>query len=445
MAMGFMVRGWGLRSTGQKWRVAPGVNHTTLVVDAPGRPQVPPRWYGATIRHGQGLRHQYGPSMRLALFSLLFIPNAANAANLLVAPGGSGTVYPTINAAIAAAAPNDRIIIAPAVYNESLSINKSLELASNSGSERFTVSGTVGFSSTSANTRITIIGMNAQGLVSATSSAGAGSVFTLAGCRTADIEVLNGQGRTVLEKDSIFGNVMIDRGDVIGCVVTGKPGALGIYVSGDFQPPMVNRVIGNDVGSAMTSTSFSPIAIWADAPFVCENNLLRLNMPTSNAFPLIILNQLTSTTVTCTIRNNTFLCPNLTGIYLIKVEETDPTFSLDIRNNLFVGPGLVDPIWVLPGSNTTEGYNILTTTLSSVQLTNGAPTAGSPAINAGDPGVEFTDLDLSRNDAGCYGGSFSRDNFDDPLPTTAIVGIVNAPRRTQAALSVPITADGFDR
>lgn len=119
--------------------------------------------------------------MRLALFSLLFIPNAANAANLLVAPGGSGTVYPTINAAIAAAAPNDRIIIAPAVYNESLSINKSLELASNSGSERFTVAGTVGFSSTSANTRITIIGMNAQGLVSATGSAGAGSVFTLAG------------------------------------------------------------------------------------------------------------------------------------------------------------------------------------------------------------------------------------------------------------------------
>jgi hypothetical protein len=88
---------------------------------------------------------------------------------------------------------------------------------------------------------------------------------------------------------------------------------------------------------------------------------------------------------------------------------------------------------------------VISTNTAVINQGTGIPLAGSPAINAGDPDVIYADLDLSRNDAGCYGGSFSRDNFDDPVPTTAFIGFVNAPRRTQAALSVPISADAIDR
>ncbi len=83
--------------------------------------------------------------------------------------------------------------------------------------------------------------------------------------------------------------------------------------------------------------------------------------------------------------------------------------------------------------------------ISQVNQSTGAPSTGSPAINAGDPDASFTDLDLSRNDAGCYGGSYSRDNFDDPMTAAATVLFLEAPRRTQAAWGMQLKADGFDR
>ncbi|HMW97295.1 MAG TPA: hypothetical protein PJ983_08590, partial [Flavobacteriales bacterium] len=86
--------------------------------------------------------------MRNALAPVLLLATCTQAADLLVAPGGGGNMYPTISAAIAAAAPNDRILIAPQVFNEDVTINKALELVSNSSTGRYTVNRTVNLAAT---------------------------------------------------------------------------------------------------------------------------------------------------------------------------------------------------------------------------------------------------------------------------------------------------------
>ena len=61
--------------------------------------------------------------------------NIVNATDLVVAPGGAGGAYSSINAALAAAAPNDRIIVYPqpggASYADTnIRITKSIQILS---------------------------------------------------------------------------------------------------------------------------------------------------------------------------------------------------------------------------------------------------------------------------------------------------------------------------
>ena len=380
------------------------------------------------------------------LLLMLFSANA-RAADLMVAVGGSGNVHPTISSAITAAAIGDRILIAPGAYTENLNINKALELNCNVNGQRFTVVGNLVISATGTNVLISVNSMVLQGTVTEFNgpSTGAGSKVTFTGCTTGSVTITIGLAATMLYRDTINGAAFLARGSIIGSVITGEPAGNGVQFLYSTPTGITNRVIGNVIGSAMGNSAFWPILVPAASPFVCENNLLVLNMTSSNAFPILVPDYPSPTATLCTIRNNTFIHPNLNGIYFIKVDETDPNFHVDIRNNFFVGPLVNPPINVSGNPSAVVAYNIETANAGHVVPGTGLPTAGSPAIDAGDPDVVFSDLDLSRNDLGCYGGGFSRDNFDDPLPTSAFVAFVNAPRRTQAALTIPITADGIDR
>jgi hypothetical protein len=82
--------------------------------------------------------------------------------------------------------------------------------------------------------------------------------------------------------------------------------------------------------------------------------------------------------------------------------------------------------------------------LSGFDLATGQLTPGSPLIDAGDPDPRYLDLDLTRNDLGCYGGSNSRANFTTPMGS-AVVGFMQAPRVVAQGDAVNINAIGFDR
>jgi hypothetical protein len=66
-------------------------------------------------------------------------------------------------------------------------------------------------------------------------------------------------------------------------------------------------------------------------------------------------------------------------------------------------------------------------------------------VNAGNPLNDYLDLDLSRNDIGCFGGSYSRENFWPMVNTqSSRVLYVTTPRVVNQGGTVNMTGTGID-
>jgi hypothetical protein len=93
-------------------------------------------------------------------------------------------------------------------------------------------------------------------------------------------------------------------------------------------------------------------------------------------------------------------------------------------------------------SITNDGTNVSGAVFTMNPLT-GEITAG-PQIDGGSIDNAHLDLDMSRNNADCFGGSYSRSNFTN-VPTGAATTFVIAPRRVLVGNTINISADGYDR
>ena len=140
--------------------------------------------------------------------------------------------------------------------------------------------------------------------------------------------------------------------------------------------------------------------------------------------------------------------------------QTNANSYTDIQNNLNLA-SIYNPAYSVSGGTfnvhynfavgnsfagfTNDGTNIIATntTLNSEGLNTNAL---SNTINGGNPDSAFVDLNLTRNDAGCYGGSFTLNNF---FPITnndwARVILVTAPRRVLVNGTINVKAIGFDK
>ena len=93
-----------------------------------------------------------------------------------------------------------------------------------------------------------------------------------------------------------------------------------------------------------------------------------------------------------------------------------------------------------------DGTNNLNTNAASFFDANtGSLLAGADAINAGYGDSAFYDLDITRNDVGCYGGSFSFSQFHPMNLGASRITYMLAPRRVTIGQSVNIKANAFDR
>lgn len=382
---------------------------------------------------------------RIVLLLLpLVLASSLKATDLFVSPGGA---YPTINAAIAAAAQGDRLLIQPAQYNENVVVTKSLELLCNVSGQRYTVNGDVVFAP--ATTSRTVVIMDAWVLdsIRTGSVVGSGHVLTAVACKANSFHMAMTGVNARLLRDTILGNVTVwPPTDVIGCYITGRPGpnqsAVNVAPGSTVQNGLLNRIVGNVIGASMTYAGYG-LTLSAFTPFQVQNNYFVMNGPDPYIATINISDFIDPgfvTTTPCIIQNNTIRWAGVAATPVIRVMEQDPLFTLDIRNNLLLGNATISA----SGPAVTLAYNVTSNDLAQVNALTGAPINGSVAINAGDPDAMHTDLDLTRNDAGCFGGSFSRDNFDEPLPSSASIVIMNVPRRTQAAAMIPITAEGID-
>jgi hypothetical protein len=78
--------------------------------------------------------------------------------------------------------------------------------------------------------------------------------------------------------------------------------------------------------------------------------------------------------------------------------------------------------------------------------TLGAPLVAG-TVDTGTPANSDLDLDLTRNNVGCYGGSYSLDNFLPFMsnPQSSRVSFVTTPRVVNQGGTVNVTATGFDK
>ncbi len=425
------------------------------------------------------MKNLFTSSLLLAALALAPATQAL-AADLTVGPGGT---HATIGAAITAAADGDRILVKPKAvpYGETLTITKSLTIACADEGDLFNCVGDWTFSPSSAQKKLTIIGMrNLAGDVSAGIAGpgvGRSSITLLGSVIKGDIDFNTNNYNLTVAADSIYGHVFFRYGKVIGNYVDGSNENQVIYTTDESVPVSTDSiwVVGNKVRGNNTN-AHSAIELSSSQHYIyCVNNYLILNANSNKVnygFYMSAQRAATASGGVNTMANNTVndqgnnnFTAGRYGFYINSpLNNTAVVANLVVSNNAN-GNGANVFQQVGGVNNYTFAYNIvrgytfgvtvpnngtnLTTSTATINLATGAGGAG--AVNTGPTDPEYTDLDLSRGDVGCFGGSFSLANFHPFVSATAAnnrggrVYLLRAPRAIQQGGSIQVKADGFDR
>ncbi len=158
------------------------------------------------------------------------------------------------------------------------------------------------------------------------------------------------------------------------------------------------------------------------------------------------------------IVNNTISGATVANFHGIEQQSTAVNSYFDIINNLCLAQAgsaislysaTVGQVSYNSFNNplTFSGYTDDGTNNQSSNTTldvNYRPNGGTDAINGGSPDEAYYDINLTRNDAGAYGGSFTLDNFH-PVTDAARVYMVRAPRKITLGSTLNVKGDAFDR
>lgn len=392
------------------------------------------------------------------------------ATDLVVAPGGTGGSYASLGAAITAASSGDRIIVYPqangASYSEgALTITKSLQILSANEGAFYTIDApSITITPATANATVTIIGMKLlTGGIStgAASPAGARTNINLMNdsIKSGAISVTHDNYNLTAAANYIFNGVTFKYGKLIGNHITSY-----ITINNDASTNNVGDttlIIGNRIYTYTGSTSVAGIN-WNSTSqyFMIHNNFLHLTYPSNAAEVGIIVSTSKAGSASTNSVNNNTIYRTTYSIYGAMSITVNATASVDILNNLVIAPlygygintsgnaanyNVHYNYCASFGGFTNDGTNIAptNTTVNTIgQITN----VLSNAINGGTPDSAYADIDLSRNDAGCYGGSYTQDNF---FPITANdwarVILVTAPRRVMVNSTINVKAIGYDK
>ncbi|MDX2002892.1 MAG: hypothetical protein SFW35_10700 [Chitinophagales bacterium] len=408
----------------------------------------------------------------ICLFAIVLFSLQANAADLAVAQNGTGGAYASITDAYNAATNGDRIIITPqsgnSPYVENLTISKSLQFISGVEGQQFTIQGTITINA-AAGREVTFIGMrNLVGNISGNTTSPVGTR-----CKVNIVNCTFLNGNVAFDYDNwdinlisseIKGTVTYRYGKVIGNIIDcdSLPYTPVITVNTDANPSNDTLlIIGNKiyVGTDFYCCYTSAGIYWTSSSqyFSFMNNYIT-HIPSygSTAHGIYVSNAKSSSTGTNTIVNNTITSLNTIGItYGIYTPSVTNALYV-IKNNVLKAPTFSNPLYGfggvsfnytntgnLGGSLINDGTNNLTATINLDA--DGRLLAGSDPINAGDADSSYYDINLTRNDAGAYGGSFTLDNFHPFYTGAARVYFLNAPRRVTIGNTIGIKADSFDR
>lgn len=406
-----------------------------------------------------------------ALAAATFCVTQVKATDYCVNENGNNGCYSTITAAIGVAANGDRIIVEPkaghAPYVENLNINKSVYIICANDTDKFDVQGTMTITPAIGRS-ITIVGMHHQGDISPNGHSPAGTRCSVSFLACNIIGQLNfdyNYFNVTLASSVIQGSIGFRYGKVIGNDFTMSTGGFywsGIHTAVYLGPDALASndtmlIIGNRMHLNYTTYSVGVVS-YTNSHFVhIMNNLVLCNnsgygggIYMSDFKPSLISRNL--------IQNNTIYSPIslYVGLYFSNPISNSYTEAI---NNLILGASCTSGSIYGANGTIAISYNVSNIALhtSSIDVCAcnvinsnstldgaGRPQVGSDAINGGSPDFSYYDLDLSVNDAGAYGGSFSQDNFF-PITGSTRVFYVNAPRRVNVSGTINIKADSFDR
>lgn len=409
----------------------------------------------------------------IALF-ITFTSNFSNATDLVVVSGGVLPQYSTISAAINAASNGDRILVTPGIqYNEaSININKNVQILSNTEGQQFQVSANITVTPPVASSNIIIQGMDLLlgNIVGAAVPGAVRSKFTLVGSKIRNGYVdfySNSYWELNMMQDSLLGtnpSITLRFGKIIGNYINAGTGTANtIYILGENTVATDTVfIVGNRI--EMSSSGGGQVALyWANSTnfFYIANNYIKNNAYAE--YPMYVYYTNSNQSGGNTLINNTFY--NNSGGYQTITFYTASSFTF-IYNNLVMngGSGAYGFYLVASQNNYVFSYNHfqlgtsnalygivndgtnVTGSNSTFDINTGIALTGT-AVDGGYPNDGYADHDLSRNDAGCGGGSLRITNFHpmNNLTNGARVTYVNAPRRVLMGNNVSLKADSFDK
>ncbi|MBL0098443.1 MAG: hypothetical protein IPP46_19660 [Bacteroidetes bacterium] len=403
-----------------------------------------------------------------AFILTLAFPSMIKATDLVVAAGGAGGAYASINAALAAAAPNDRIIVYPqagggAYSDTNIRITKSIQiLSANEGAYYAVDAPVINITPSTAGINVTIIGMKLlTGSIFSTiaSPTGSRSTINLLNDSLSDglISINHDNYDLTVASSHVQAGLTFRFGKAIGNIIRS---AVTINSDASVNNPLDTvLVIGNKV-FGYTASNYSGI-YWNSTThfFAIQNNFISLTYYLNGyGTGIFIATSKNSTAGINMINNNTVYKASTALSYGIYFTGAASSYT-EILNNLIAGSASY-AVYVTSG-NVSVHYNYFTsasllgftndgTNITATNVTLNAEGLNtnplSNTINGGTTDSAYADIDLTRNDVGCYGGSFTLNNF---FPITsndwARVILVTAPRRVLVNGTIHVKAIGFDK
>lgn len=403
----------------------------------------------------------------LSLICLTFFNvNLLLAADRIVQHNGPIGTYGSISAAITAAADGDNIVINnrqdALPWTENLTIDKSLTFVSAVDNIQWLLNGTVTIV-TAESRVITIVGMKNTGSIlksgavpvnrtklNITYSEIPGSITLVSG-----VDLFLGSSKA--------GNLTFSYGKIIGNELISLICNTDASASND-----VNLIIGNRIGTGTMATNGVEINTTSHEVNL-SNNLIRGNFygvyinslksgaSVSSITNCVIITYSISSGATALLTaqtagnlnvDNSMLCGNITtgsnGSCGVKTMNNGGTLTNYTYNMFYNAPG-GSGCSIL--SSVQGNINSITAEADNIDLTTGLSIAGTGYVNAGSPMNSFLDLDLTRNDIGIYGGSYSVNNFMPFVNNTesSRVIYVNTPRVVNQGTTMSVQAIGYDK
>ena len=185
----------------------------------------------------------------------------------------------------------------------------------------------------------------------------------------------------------------------------------GIYINNSVSSLQWNKVYNNTVSIVSATNNYSYgiyVTGAAGAQIDVQNNVIDRNSAT----------------------NYTYY-----GIYGVAASGGG---NLTVTYN-FIDNAIVNAV---TGTITVNLYN---NNSNAISLNANGSTVSAVGQNGGNPGPQFYDTDLSVNDAGCYGGAFTLNNFFPQFTGAANTWLTNYQFNVRTGNTLSIKANSFDR